>query len=152
LVHNRLPSLDKLETVTRGAEFESEVDATMVGLTKRPISSWPIFIIPPGTKLVFGYESFQVDEYDSELVEGSHGLARDDDTSSCQNILDHAQAERKPEIVPIRHGQSLTLENDGDDRRDHVQIWSCRQIPHFHRSSVNVTVSAAVFCQTRLAL
>jgi hypothetical protein len=63
-----------------------------------------------------------------------HGLVRDND------ILDHAQAERKPEIEPIRHGQSVTLENGGDDREDHVQIWSCRQIPHFPRSSVNVTV------------
>lgn len=46
---------------------------------------------------------------------------RDDDTSRCQHILDHAQAEQKPEIEPCGMGNRL------------------RQIPH-RRCQVDVTV------------
>jgi hypothetical protein len=38
------------------------------------------------------------------------------------------------------HGRSRQLETGDDDREDHVQIWSCRQIPHFERRSVNAAV------------
>ncbi|NRP76128.1 hypothetical protein ILFOPFJJ_07052 [Ensifer psoraleae] len=37
----------------------------------------------------------------------SHGLMRDDDATSCQHILDHPQAERKPEIEPNGMGNHL---------------------------------------------
>ncbi|RWC98955.1 MAG: hypothetical protein EOS73_29465, partial [Mesorhizobium sp.] len=32
------------------------------------------------------------------------------------------------------------MEIGGDDKEDHGEIWSCRQIPHFDRCSVNFTV------------
>jgi hypothetical protein len=37
----------------------------------------------------------------------SHGLVRDDDATSCQQILDHPQAERKSEIQPNGMGNHL---------------------------------------------
>jgi hypothetical protein len=38
------------------------------------------------------------------------------------------------------HERSRQLETGDDEREDHVQIWSCRQIPHFERRPVNAAV------------
>lgn len=60
----------------------------------------------------------------------SHGLARDDDATSCRHILDHPQAERKPEIEPNGTGNHLRRKSvatiitgkSGHAARSHILI------------------------------
>jgi len=69
---------------------------------------------------------------DFDLGPQSYGLVRDDDTTGCQHILDHAQAERKPEIEPYGMGNHLcrkpvtTIERitcrSGHAARSHILI------------------------------
>jgi hypothetical protein len=48
-----------------------------------------------------------------------------------------------------RHGQSPAPEIGGDDKEYHGKIWSCRQIPHFDRCPVNVTVPSVLLSGCR---
>ena len=67
-------------------------------------------------------------------------LVGDDDAAGGQQILDHAQAERKAEIQPNRMRDDLGGETMAAGERITNNLRHARRIADFRQPSVNVTV------------
>jgi len=76
-------------------------------------------------------------------ISQSYGLVRDDDTAGCQHILDHSEAERKPEIEPYGMGNHL--------RRKPVTTIERITCRSGHAARSHILIDARLTLQCRLA-